>query len=109
MFSIEVRNNSICVGLATLLVVFTAITSLGFSTRAQAQLGTVHERPKDISPSVEAAVVVAAFGAYGWVANKTYDLGKEVGRATALEGADSKRGGMGSRLVLDHRHELLLD
>jgi hypothetical protein len=90
----------------TLIVIFTAITSLGFSTRAQAPLGTVHEHPSGVATTVAVAAVVAGFAAYGWVADKFYDLGKEIGRSEALEEAD---GGLGSRQYLDHRYEILLD
>lgn len=109
MSSTKTQNDFIGVALVMLIVIFTAFTSLGVSTRAQAQLGTVRELPRELAPSVQIAVVVAAFGAYGWAANKFYDLGKEIGRAEALEEADSKAGGEASRLYLDHRYEILLD
>ena len=46
--------------------------------------------------------VVAAFGGYGWVANKFYDLGKEVGERKALEEAESKGGGKGKTATTSH-------
>jgi hypothetical protein len=92
------------VSLVALVIVFTAISSISFSPRAHAQRETVEETPAVVSPSLEVAVVAGAFAAYGWAANKFYDLGKEVGRAHA------QSGGLGKNLVhLDQRHDSLLD
>jgi hypothetical protein len=110
MSSTEARRSDYgCIALAMLIVIFTASASLGFSTRAHAQLGAVQERQDEVVTTIAVAAVVAGFGAYGWVANKFYDLGKSVGRSQALAESDSKKGGVGSGLYLDQRYEILLD
>ena len=55
-------------------------SSLSFSSSAKAQTDTIRVQQVEAASTVEVAVVVAVLGAYGWVADKTYDLGKEVGK-----------------------------
>jgi hypothetical protein len=96
------------VGLSTTLslvvMVFAGVGSVSFSSRAQTQPETARESRTLASPTVEVALLVAAFGAYGWAANKLYDLGKEVGRARA-----NRCGGRLGPIQLGHRPERLLD
>ncbi|NVB39115.1 hypothetical protein G6O69_14825 [Pseudenhygromyxa sp. WMMC2535] len=55
-------------------------SSLSFSSSAQAQIETIESEPVAAATTVEVAVVTGALVAYGWLADKTYDLGKEVGK-----------------------------
>lgn len=110
MSSIENRpRNYLCLALAMLVVICTATASLGFSPRAHAQHGVIAEHQDQAVSTVVVAAVVAGFGAYGWVANKFYDLGKSVGRSQALKAADSKRGDIRTGMYIDPRYEILLD
>jgi hypothetical protein len=69
--------------LATLVACVTCAMSLTFSPSVEAHQATIEDEPVVTEGNVEAAVVVAAAAAYGWLANKTYDLGKEVGKSLA--------------------------
>ncbi|MCA9682282.1 MAG: hypothetical protein KC431_23755 [Myxococcales bacterium] len=55
-------------------------SSLSFSSSAKAQTDTIRAQQVPAASTVEVALVGAAIAAYGWVADKTYDLGKEVGK-----------------------------
>jgi hypothetical protein len=73
-------------GVVSMLVVAFAFTSsLAFSATPRAQPEVVADGPAWTSPTVEAAVVCAAAAAYGWIAVKFYDIGREVGRSFACQ------------------------
>ena len=66
-----------------LVVTVTLTTSLAYSAEPRTPTEVVHEAPTDSATSVEAALVCGALAAYGWVAVKFFDLGREFGRALA--------------------------
>jgi hypothetical protein len=77
--------------LVALLMLTTAASSAGFTPRGEGQRATIVEETSTASPSVEVAAFAGVLAAYGWVAGKTYDLGKEVGRGWALGSVRPKR------------------
>lgn len=91
--------------LVALLMLATAAASAGFTPRGEGQRAMIDEETSTMSPSLEVAAFAGALAAYGWVAGKTYDLGKEVGRGWAQGTDQPKR-------ILDHvdlNDEQLLD
>jgi hypothetical protein len=71
------------VALAGVIMGATCVSSLAYTAEAQAQSQVVESEAMVADPTLTVAVVTAGFVAYGWLADKVYDLGKEVGKWAA--------------------------
>ncbi len=103
MSSTERRTLGLRLAAVALLVAAAGLSSSGFAAAVE-----VRETPRELDapeagPTVEVAVVSGALAAYGWVATKTYDLGKEVGKTLAAAPASGEVQDLGPGL------EYLLD
>jgi hypothetical protein len=91
--------------LAGLLMLTTAASSVGFTARGEGQHATIDEEKSKVSPNLQVAAFAGVLAAYGWVAGKVYDLGKEVGRGWAQGSVQPKR----TLDYVDLNYEQLLD
>jgi hypothetical protein len=104
MSSIEKKRTRIAVAVTTLLVAATCLSSLSFSARAETPAPTVETEPIVDSSNLQVAAISGAFAAYGWLAAKSYDLGREIGKSMAGASRPSEQ-----RALADDRLEYLLD
>lgn len=75
----QTKSTRVKLGLAALLVAATCASSLSFSSQAKAQDQVLNAEQTAVASTVEVALVGAALAAYGWAADKTYELGRQVG------------------------------
>lgn len=102
MCSTEARAR-LRMAVAGLLVAVTCLSSLSFAPRAKAQPQTREVEPVIDASNVQVAVIGGVFAAYGWLAAKSYDLGREVGKS--MVGSDDPA----ERRALAREAEYLLD
>lgn len=77
------KSKRLNIALAGVIMGATCVSSLAYTSEAQAQAQVAQTEAMAADPTVAVAVVTAAFVAYGWLADKVYDLGKEVGKWAA--------------------------
>lgn len=83
MSSTEKKNHRLNIALACVIMGATCVSSLTYTSEAKAQEEVVEVEVMAADPTVVVALVAGGLAAYGWLADKVYDLGKEVGKWAA--------------------------